>query len=479
VHELLRQYAEERLNASPDSDQTLELHGAYYAELLSQQWKHLRGSKQKQALVEIGLEIDNVRFAWFGAVRQKQAPIIEKMLNSLWFFYDARCCFDLIKQELNAAAEALSEKQNECLRGKVLARLVPIYASQGHLEQARAFIEESIAIFRRLGTQDEMPFALTRWSDVAGREGDAQREKQLLEEALAISREVDDRWQTADILSWLGLAALFRNDYEQATMLCQESLVIFRQIGNPGGIAHNLSIIGWCAYCLGDLGEAKQLHQQHLTFAREADNHWHLMEASLALALAAWALGESQEALSYFDEGLTRALPIGVEKIPAVPSVLAEMAALFVERGERIPALEYLSLALHQPYWKLPQSVKYRALHLLARLGAEMQSDTFQAAVERGKALDLRTAVVSLLARLQAIQAEASPDTDHRIPLLNERELEVLCLVADGLSNREIAEQLVLAVSTVKWYTGEIFGKLHVTSRTQAVARARALGLLS
>jgi LuxR family maltose regulon positive regulatory protein len=60
---------------------------------------------------------------------------------------------------------------------------------------------------------------------------------------------------------------------------------------------------------------------------------------------------------------------------------------------------------------------------------------------------------------------------------LTERELEILCLIAEGMSNREIADQLVLAVSTVKWYVNEIFGKLHVTNRTLAVARARALGL--
>lgn len=61
---------------------------------------------------------------------------------------------------------------------------------------------------------------------------------------------------------------------------------------------------------------------------------------------------------------------------------------------------------------------------------------------------------------------------------LSERELEVLGLIADGLSNREIAEELVVAVSTVKSHANHIFGKLAVKSRTQAVARAKELGLL-
>jgi LuxR family maltose regulon positive regulatory protein len=61
---------------------------------------------------------------------------------------------------------------------------------------------------------------------------------------------------------------------------------------------------------------------------------------------------------------------------------------------------------------------------------------------------------------------------------LSERELEVLSLVADGLSNAEIARKLYIAVGTVKRHINNIYGKLEVTSRTQAVAKARQLKLL-
>ncbi len=60
---------------------------------------------------------------------------------------------------------------------------------------------------------------------------------------------------------------------------------------------------------------------------------------------------------------------------------------------------------------------------------------------------------------------------------LSDRELEVLGLIADGYSNREIAEKLVITVTTVKKHAGNIFGKLGVSSRTQAISRARDLGL--
>jgi LuxR family maltose regulon positive regulatory protein len=61
---------------------------------------------------------------------------------------------------------------------------------------------------------------------------------------------------------------------------------------------------------------------------------------------------------------------------------------------------------------------------------------------------------------------------------LSQRELEVLQLIAQGFSNREISERLFLALSTVKGHNRNIFGKLQVQRRTEAVARARELGLL-
>ncbi len=71
------------------------------------------------------------------------------------------------------------------------------------------------------------------------------------------------------------------------------------------------------------------------------------------------------------------------------------------------------------------------------------------------------------------------PTPDQRlIEPLSRREVEVLHLMAQGLSNQEMSERLVLALDTVKGHNKKIFGKLQVQRRTEAVARARELGLL-
>jgi LuxR family maltose regulon positive regulatory protein len=62
---------------------------------------------------------------------------------------------------------------------------------------------------------------------------------------------------------------------------------------------------------------------------------------------------------------------------------------------------------------------------------------------------------------------------------LSERELDVLQLIADGLTNREIATRLYLSLNTVKVHARNIYGKLDAHSRTQAVAKARELGILT
>ncbi len=70
-----------------------------------------------------------------------------------------------------------------------------------------------------------------------------------------------------------------------------------------------------------------------------------------------------------------------------------------------------------------------------------------------------------------------APDSPLVEPL-SPREIELVRLLAAGLSNREIAEQLVITVGTVKWYLNHLYAKLAVRGRTQAIARARAMGFL-
>ena len=77
------------------------------------------------------------------------------------------------------------------------------------------------------------------------------------------------------------------------------------------------------------------------------------------------------------------------------------------------------------------------------------------------------------------MRPSAPPDPNQLlIEPLSDRELEVLALLANGLTNQAIADELVIALSTVKKHVNNIFGKLNVSSRTHAVSRAQELKIL-
>jgi LuxR family maltose regulon positive regulatory protein len=118
-------------------------------------------------------------------------------------------------------------------------------------------------------------------------------------------------------------------------------------------------------------------------------------------------------------------------------------------------------------------------LRVFVEQGAPMAA-LLQQAAAHGIAPDY---VSSLLAAFEVSEAESvsAPSPPSSPPLvepLTPRELEVLQLLGEGCSNQDIAEALVITLNTVKKYTGNIYGKLDVHSRTQAVVRAQELGLL-
>jgi LuxR family maltose regulon positive regulatory protein len=131
-----------------------------------------------------------------------------------------------------------------------------------------------------------------------------------------------------------------------------------------------------------------------------------------------------------------------------------------------------------------------RALSALARALALAEPEGYvRTFVDEGEALArllhralMRGIAPGYVGRLLAASGESAQSgatvAQALVEGLTERETEELRLIAAGLSNREIARELVVAVSTVKSHINHIYGKLDVKNRTQAISRARTLGLL-
>jgi LuxR family transcriptional regulator, maltose regulon positive regulatory protein len=194
--------------------------------------------------------------------------------------------------------------------------------------------------------------------------------------------------------------------------------------------------------------EAVGLLERLLQAAEEGERTGSVIEILMLQALTHQMQGDIPAALVPLQQALTLAEPEGYVR-------------LFVDEG---PPMMVLLAKLHERSRKRPRATSTSIpLAYIERLLALLRGERVQE--------DLSPAATSSLSAPTLAQPLLDP--------LTERELEVLCLIAAGLSNRAIAAQLVLAVSTVKSYVNTIYSKLQVESRTQAVARARALHLLS
>ena len=206
----------------------------------------------------------------------------------------------------------------------------------------------------------------------------------------------------------------------------------------------------------------------------------------LTLARLCVAQGHCNEALAIL-RPLRRETEAAGWMMFVIRALVLEAVALHAQ-GHTRQALDALGRALF-----LAEPESYTRVFLEEATGmAQLIYLALAQGIVRGPAIDFAGQILAAVefevpsSRFQAsgagvADASSRPETCQSVPLiepLSERELEVLALIAQGLTNREIAQKLHLSLSTVKVHTYNTYSKLDVHSRTQAVARARVLGLL-
>jgi predicted ATPase/DNA-binding SARP family transcriptional activator len=305
IHELLRQYAAEKLAENPEEKKIVkDKHCQYYAEFLGEQEARLKRGHQQEALEAINLEIDNVRAGWFWAITHNRIGEIRQYLEGLFLFYNLQSRFQEGEAVFRQAAATLrqhwekagSDWETAQMLGQVLARQGVFCASLGQYDQARAIMREGLAIFEDVKLGQSSPLGLNYLGAVAWALGEYVEAQRLCRQGLELAQKMGDRWKEAWILEYLGMIAISLGEYQEAKAIAQKSLVIFRQFGYCSGVAFSLNMLGIAARNLGEYREAKQLCQESLQIARKIGDRWEEALSLEYLSMTAMSLGEYEEA---------------------------------------------------------------------------------------------------------------------------------------------------------------------------------------
>jgi DNA-binding SARP family transcriptional activator/predicted ATPase len=365
VHELLRQYAADRLAEVPaEWEAAKDRHSAYFAAFLQHREVSLRGRDQRRALAEIEAETDNVRVGWHWAVVQGRTEDIDRALESLVVLYNTHGWFQekeeifaraaqMLEEESSGYAQdalqsgapaalvqggaeaqkAVADRRRRLVLGKVLAHQGRACFRLGLTGKGIALLQRSLEILRGLGARRGMVFALcslgrftVRLPQVEGRP--------LCVEGLAISREIGDRVGMEMSLRCLGLDAVYRGEYGAAQRFYQERLAVSRELDQVR-VAKSLGSLGYVAWCLGDYREAKQLHQQSLALHKDIGSQYGIALLLLYLGLDARGLVEYGEARQLFQDSLAMFQELGIRRYHTIVLICqGELANVLGQYGE-------------------------------------------------------------------------------------------------------------------------------------------------
>jgi len=493
LHELLRQYAAEKLNESGDSNTTSQRHLSYFLYLAEQAEAHQYGREQPIWYDRVEIELNNVRTALAWSLQSEEVEIGLRLAGALNWFFHYRGHWAEGRAWLEVMA-ALGSEADASARAKALHSAGELSIMLGDEYRAEQLCREALALARQCNDKWNIAWALGTLATCLEDKRALDVMINLLDESLALFQELDDAYGQSHLLRRRAWRAIDQRDYSNARLMLEEAITRAEEVGD-------LCARAWALYELGAVSWLGD-HQPEQTIAmllessslfRESGS---IAEACIPLILLARVeklAGNALRAQMLYHEVLVRVQGTRVFEnqpgsilFPGLGSLAAmqshwEMAAKLLAAGERcIPG----------DFGFFPRAEFDRDV---ASVRAQLGGVAFAADWAVGKAMTTEQVIAYALQEVSppthAMLVERVDDAETmRSGLsrsqpanegLTDRELNILRLIANGCSNGEIADQLVLATSTVKWYAHQIFEKLEVSSRTQAVAQARIHGLIT
>jgi predicted ATPase len=271
LHELIRQYARERLYESGEVEATRERHGCFFLALAETAELWMYTNEVSLWLNRLEQELDNLREVLNWALAPAEGVLASQRIATGLRMASAMADFWFLRgyhheglarfKELLARPEAAEPTQ---ARLEALTLAGYLLWSQGHLDQARSVLEEALAINQAIGDRKYLALGLEYLGLVTGSQGDYACAQSLLAQSLVIWRELKAGFQVAAVLSELGDIALLRQDYEQAERFYTEGIAPDVGMGHEPQHPYPLRRLAYLVLRRGDCVKAVQLCQESL-----------------------------------------------------------------------------------------------------------------------------------------------------------------------------------------------------------------------
>ena len=405
-----------------------------------------------------------------------------------------KASFDLLEKEhdnLRAALEWFYSTGEYTLGKRMAAALWYFWGWHGHISEAvhwlETFLESSDGPF------DEIHLTILEGAGtLRGWRGDFDRARTLLMDALHLAQEREDPGAIIRILAWLGWIFGVNGKTEQADWLAENITGAWPNV-EPWDLSYAYSSLGSLFYEAGRDEDAEREFIKSIEILHPDEKTYTPIYAESKLALLKQNKGEVDEAT----QRMLRALNASRQTNDLTTVMYTvDMTALLVMRqiyekdiaartDLRMIARIFGAVDRWREILSYPRTPRDKSAYLeIAQfLRRRLGEESFLAKCNEGQSMSMERVIEDGIRLLQTSeQLEKSQqrplETMDIVVRLSEREHQVLGLVAEGLSSREIAKRLFITERTVRFHITSIFNKLGVNNRVQAVAIANRLGLL-
>jgi len=377
---------------------------------------------------------------------------------------------------LRTALEHSAHNRADAVEGLRMASALQHYwVMAGRFGEGRAWVERLLTQLPPSSEDEpgEERVARAAGLEVAGRlavlQGQIEVGRPLLEEALAEATAAGDTTWRAHALHGLALASVFWGEPAAALPVLEEALALHRAGRDPFGVPLALVQLATVHATLGDPEQAMTYAEECIALSEAAAERWCAALARWVEALVQWRLGHGARARTYARDVLRLKQPFGDRMGMAMSVEVVAWAESEAGRStEAARLLGAVQAALDSIGASLFGHLREDHDRCLARTREVLGEASFVRAFEEGAALRFDEAVALAAGRRTPMPTGA--DTHDAEVRLTRRESEIAALVAEGLTNREIAERLVVGRRTAEGHVASILGKLNLTSRTQLAA---------